>query len=101
MQKLLQTVAQERGTRSSILKGFYHRKLSKRFQTFCRVHFLAAYFTDNSESPRNYLPRINGSSGKESACNAGDTRDAGSLGQEDPLEKERPTHSGILAWKIR
>jgi len=22
-----------------------------------------------------------------------------SLGQEDPLEKERPTHSRILAWK--
>ena len=23
-----------------------------------------------------------------------------SLGQEDPLEKERATHSGILSWKI-
>ena len=23
-----------------------------------------------------------------------------SLGQEDPLEKERATHSGILAWEI-
>ena len=23
-----------------------------------------------------------------------------SLGQEDPLEKERATHSSILAWKI-
>ena len=23
-----------------------------------------------------------------------------SLGQEDPLEKEMTTHSGILAWKI-
>ena len=22
------------------------------------------------------------------------------LGQEDPLEKERATHSGVLAWKI-
>ena len=22
------------------------------------------------------------------------------LGQEDPLEKEMTTHSGILAWKI-
>ena len=22
------------------------------------------------------------------------------LGQEDPLEKEMATHSGILAWKI-
>ena len=25
---------------------------------------------------------------------------AGSLGQEDPLEKETASHSGILAWKI-
>ena len=24
----------------------------------------------------------------------------GSLGQEDPLEKEVTTHSSILAWKI-
>ena len=24
----------------------------------------------------------------------------GSLGQEDPLEKERATHSSIFAWKI-
>ena len=23
-----------------------------------------------------------------------------SLGQEDPLEKEMPTHSSILAWEI-
>ena len=52
----------------------------KTFSNFLhRVHFLAAYFTEKSESPRNDLPRINGSSGKESACNAGDTRDAGSI----------------------
>ena len=25
---------------------------------------------------------------------------AGSLGQEDPLEKEMATHSSILAWRI-
>ena len=25
---------------------------------------------------------------------------AESLGQEDPLEKEMPTHSSILAWEI-
>ena len=28
------------------------------------------------------------------------TRDQTSLGQEDPLEKEKATHSSILAWKI-
>ena len=27
-------------------------------------------------------------------------RQAGSLGQEDPLEKEMATHSNILAWEI-
>ena len=35
-------------------------------------------------------------SGKESACNAGDT---GDTGQEDPLEEEMATHSSNLAWK--
>ena len=34
-----------------------------------------------------------GSDGKDS-CNAG------SLGQEDPLEKEMATHSSNLAWRI-
>ena len=38
-----------------------------------------------------------GSDGKESAYNAGDTRD---MGQEHPLEEEMGTHSGILAWRI-
>ena len=42
-----------------------------------------------------------GASCKESACNAGDTRDAGSVpGGEDPLKKEMATHSSILAWEI-
>ena len=35
----------------------------------------------------------------ESSCNAADTGD-GSLGQEDPPEKEMATHSSILAWRI-
>ena len=39
-----------------------------------------------------------GSDGNESTCNAGDL---GSVpGQEDPLEKEKATHSSILAWGI-
>ena len=37
-------------------------------------------------------------SGKESACQAGDT--GLSVGQEEPLEKETATHSSILAWRI-
>ena len=33
--------------------------------------------------------------------NAGDARDAvSSLGQQDPLEKEKATSSSILAWEI-
>jgi len=36
-----------------------------------------------------------GSDCKESACNAGDR--VGLLGQEDPLEKRRATHSSIFA----
>ena len=39
-----------------------------------------------------------GSYGKESTCNSGDQCFA--MGQEDPLEKGRATHSNILAWKI-
>ena len=39
-----------------------------------------------------------GSIGKESSCNAGDS--GSTLGQEDPLEKEMPAHSSILAQKI-
>jgi len=39
--------------------------------------------------------------GKESACNAGDVGDRGSiLCWKDSLEKEMATHSSILAWKI-
>ena len=36
-------------------------------------------------------------SGKEPTCNAGDL---GSVGWEDLLVEEMPTHSSILAWKI-
>ena len=35
-----------------------------------------------------------GSAGKESVCHSGD------LGCRDPLEKEKATHSSILAWRI-
>ena len=43
----------------------------------------------------------NGSWGKHSTCNAGDTQ-GGILSQvqEDPLEKEMATHSSIPAWEI-
>ena len=37
---------------------------------------------------------------KSLPANAGDARDAQSLSQEDPLEKEMATHSSILAWEI-
>ena len=38
-----------------------------------------------------------GPDGKASACNAGDP--GSSLGQEDPLEKGKATHSSIFAWR--
>ena len=42
-----------------------------------------------------------GSAGKESACNAGDTEDTSLIpGSEGPLEKEMATHCSILAWEI-
>ena len=42
-----------------------------------------------------------GSVGKDSTCNAGDSRDpVQSLGQEDPLGEEIATHCSILACKI-
>ena len=39
-----------------------------------------------------------GLDGKASVCNAGDP--VRSLGWEDPLEKEKSTHSCILVWRI-
>ena len=33
-------------------------------------------------------------------ANIGDTRDMGSIPQEDSLEEEMSPHSSILAWKI-
>ena len=46
-----------------------------------------------------FLGLPGGSGGEESACNAGDL---GSIpgGWEDPLEKEKATHSSILVWGI-
>ena len=48
--------------------------------------------------PKHSLDFPGGSSGKESACNAGDK--VWTLGQDDPLEKEMATHPSILAWEI-
>ena len=48
---------------------------------------------------RTNLGLPSGSDSKESACNAGEPR-AGSLGWEDPLEKERATHSSVLIWRV-
>ena len=39
--------------------------------------------------------------GEESACNAGDAGDLGSIpGLERSLEKGKSSHSSILAWRI-
>ena len=53
------------------------------------------------ESWKEYVGFQGGTSGKESAYNAGDVRDTGSIpGSEDPLEEGMTTHSSILAWRI-
>ena len=50
-----------------------------------------------ASSQKSQFPGRLGSD-KESACNAGDV---GSIpGLEDPLEKGKPTHSSVLAWRI-
>ena len=41
-----------------------------------------------------------GSSGKESDCNAGDSGDAALIPGSESLEEEMATHSNILAWRI-
>ena len=51
----------------------------------------------SSPNPGIGLPR--GSASEESACNAEDPD--GSLGGEDPPEKEMAPHSSILAWRIQ
>ena len=39
--------------------------------------------------------------GKESACNAGNAGDVGSIpGWEDPLGQGMANHSSVLAWRI-
>ena len=52
------------------------------------------------KDPQCFPGYHDGSASKESACNAGDTGDANSLGWEYPLEKETATHSNILVWEI-
>ena len=39
-------------------------------------------------------------SSKESACNAGEVKNAGLILHRDLLEEDMATHSSILAWKI-
>jgi len=43
---------------------------------------------------------LGGTSGKESTCSAGDTRDTDFTQVRKILEKEMATHSSILAWRI-
>ena len=66
------------------------------------------YFKKQEIKQHSYKPAVisykgfpGDSTGEESTCNPGDIGDAVlSLGQEDPLEKERATHASILAWRI-
>ena len=63
------------------------------------VHFLGhkdLWRRDRLPTPV-FLGFPGGSDGKESTCNAEDLQ---SLGWEDPLEEDKASHSGILAWRI-
>ena len=51
-----------------------------------------------SDVPVNRLP--GGSAVKSSALQKPQEIQVQSLAQEDPLEKEMATHSGILAWEV-
>ena len=46
------------------------------------------------------FPRGTGHKKYACRCRGRERQWAGSLGQEDPLEKETATHSSILAWEI-
>ena len=63
---------------------------------------LLRYFTNCLIRLLVFLPFPDGSAGKESAWNAGDTGDTGSIPESgrDPLKKEMATHRSILAWEI-
>ena len=62
--------------------------------------FTGVYLGHLNTSHSNALFFPGGSDGKESACNAGDTGDVGSVpGQEDPLAEGMATHSCILPWR--
>ena len=56
-----------------------------------RFHLISVKASGSHRPPR-WL------SGKESACQC--RRQVLSLGWEDPLEKEKATHSSILSWRI-
>ena len=57
------------------------------------IYVFSTYITNSLGFPA-------GSVDRESACNAGDARDAGLiLGREDPLAEEMAIHSSILAWE--
>ena len=53
---------------------------------------------DTQTHVHTYMAFPGSSTGKESACNAGDL--VPFMGQEDILEKGMATHSSILAWRI-
>ena len=61
-----------------------------------QVFLLAHSIIDNPGTGFSLNGFPGGSNDKESACKT----QVGSLGQKDPLEKEKATHSSILAWRI-
>ena len=66
------------------------------------AHFVL--FSKDERSRFTAYPRVfpGGAGGKELACQCRRLKETQvqSLGQEDPLEEDMATHSGVLAWRI-
>ena len=92
------TLFQSRGSANFFYKrpdGKYFRLCSP--SSFC-MDYSASLFLQQEQQPQTIsIVLLGGSECKESACNAGDL---GSLGREDPPEKQMATHSSILAQRI-
>ena len=70
------------------------------FQPPCEAQCAGSTVTTSHPSPTLELGFPCGSSGQESACNAGDPGSIPGWGRSPEEGNGNPTHSSILAWKI-
>ena len=78
----------------------FHEILQARILEWVAISFSSIH-THTHTHTHIYIVFPIDSVGKESACNAGDTENMGSIpGSGRPLEKEMATPFSILAWEI-